>query len=46
MPIGPGSTTGYLSDDPHVQFIEEVEFDAAEWLKGNNGVRIRREVND
>ena len=46
MPIGPGSTTGYLSDDPHIQFIEEVEFDVAEWLKGNSGVRVRREVND
>ena len=43
MPVGPViSTTGNLQDDPRVVWIEEVEFDCADWLAGNSGLNFRR----
>lgn len=40
MPVGPGSLTANAADDPHVVFVEEVEFDAAAWLAGYQGLNL------
>lgn len=42
LPIGPPDLTGDEADDPHVKWIEEVEFNVAEWLKGGSGLMYRR----
>lgn len=44
LPIGPADLTGDDGDDPHVLFLEEVEFDAARWLDGESGLKYRVEA--
>ena len=43
-PVAPGALTANAADDPHVMFIEEVEFDAAAWLREEPGLSFRREA--
>jgi hypothetical protein len=40
MPVGPGSLTTNAADDPHVLFMEEVEFEAAAYLAGQGGLNF------
>lgn len=42
MPAGPGGLSGNSSDDPHVVFVEEVEWDVAGWLAGRSGLTFRQ----
>jgi hypothetical protein len=47
LPIGPPDLTGDEADDPHVKWIEEVEFSVADWLAGSEGagLKFRREAD-
>jgi hypothetical protein len=44
MPAGPGALSGLVADDPHVFFIEEVEFDMSRWLAGEQGLSFKRKA--
>ncbi len=46
MPLGPGDISGNDMDDPRAFYMDEVEFDVAGWLKGETGLRFRRERRD
>lgn len=37
LPVGPGSISGNAVDDPHNLFCEEFTFDAADYLRGDDG---------
>jgi len=45
MPLGPADLNGIYADNPRVAFIEEVEFDAAAWLKDGHGLKFRQEAS-
>lgn len=44
LPTGPTEISGLQADDPHVMTIDEVTFDAGEWLNGGSGLRFGREA--
>ncbi len=44
MPVGPGDISGDEADDPRVIYLEEVEFDAAQWLSGETGLSFKLEA--
>jgi len=41
LPVGPGSLSANRADDPHVLFVEEVEFDAAAYLADQGGLTFQ-----
>lgn len=46
MPLGPPDLSGLYADNPRVAFIEELEFDVADWLKTGGGLHFRRTVSE
>ncbi len=42
MPVGPGSLSANAADDPHVMFVEEMEFDAAAYMAGGAGLNFHQ----
>lgn len=46
MPVGPGDVSGNDADDPRVWFIEQVEFDVAQWLAGGDGLSFKAEASE
>jgi hypothetical protein len=44
MPVGPADISGNDADDPRAVWLDELEFDAAAWLKDGRGLKFRREV--
>lgn len=46
LSMGPGEISGIAADDPKIMSVDEVEFDAGNWLGGGSGIRFVREVDD
>lgn len=44
IPLAPGTPTGSGEDNPKAAWVDEVEFDLGEWIKGDNGIKYRRGV--
>lgn len=43
LPLGPGDISGNDMDDPRAIYMDEVEFSVEGWLRGESGLRFRRE---
>jgi len=42
IPVGPGQVSGSILDDPRCFVLDEVDFDAAEWLAGGSGLKFNK----